>query len=136
MFGVCDFWKKPGKSSKVRPILASCYPRNFDWFSRGWSKKMFSAVNSPYVSHFGIFLVHPHENQSKLGWNFDDYPSYQPKITHPKYFWPKCKYVYFFSLQWMKNIHATSYILGTIYLLRHTSVGQKRSNKVIYGWSK
>ena len=27
---------------------------------------------------------------SRMGQNFDDYPGFQPKITHPKHFCPQC----------------------------------------------
>ena len=27
---------------------------------------------------------------SRMGINFDDYPGFQPKITHPKHFCPEC----------------------------------------------
>ena len=29
---------------------------------------------------------------TRMGQNFDDYPDFQPKITHPKYFSRQCMY--------------------------------------------
>ena len=37
MFGVDNFWLETRVIIKI--LTHPCYPRNFDWFSLGWSKK-------------------------------------------------------------------------------------------------
>ena len=40
-------------------------------------------TSSPWKSVKGSWI-------SRIGRNFDDYPGFQPKITHPKHFYPQC----------------------------------------------
>ena len=48
-----------------------------------------------FVFHLIFFASSPWKSVKTymvewMGLNFDDYSGFQPKITHPKYFWPEC----------------------------------------------
>ena len=112
--------------------------------------KSFFFASSPWKSVKGSEI-------SRMGWNFDDYPGFQPKIIHPKHFSPQC--IILIILKYVRNyeicfpsphIKLLSYmwkIVPTILNLHHNflclfsylngilSVSEK-SIKVILRWTK
>ena len=82
-----------------------CYTRTFDQFSWEWSKFQNARLKKNLVfqnRQFSIFFQKKNCFASspwkliksswvaRLGQNFDDYPDFQPKVTHTKHFWPGC----------------------------------------------
>ena len=69
-------------------------------FENWWSWKTQFFLSWPFWTFFykkNFFASSPCKSVkgswiSRMGQNFDDYPGFQPKITHPKHFSRQCKY--------------------------------------------
>ena len=96
-FCVLAYW--PYRWSHINALkISSSYPHktipwNFlenienQWF---WKSQGFFWN---FCFWFDFFLLWRSVKIYRLEWmglNFDDYSGFQPKITHPKHFWPRC----------------------------------------------